>query len=206
MILEPALVRISKRRELQGHKQIEDIWATPYCTFLKVKDSDLIIGFGLNNCYQLGMEDAENRYQPDILKTLKFESKLKKVIGGMHHTLFLDTNGNVYSMGSHRYGGLGLNKIDADVKQPTRIPDLKDIIDIAANTNVSYAISKTGKCYSWGTNYSKQLGQDTEDDYFVPTLVNSKQVDVRDVYTVSVGGQHSLFVVSDEKDEDSDSD
>lgn len=202
MILEPGLVRFGKRKELQGHRQIEDIWTTSYCTFLKVKDSDLTIGFGLNNCFQLGIEDAENRYQPDILQSLKFEGKLKKVIGGMHHTLFLDTNGFVYSMGSHRYGGLGLGKIDADLKAPQKINDLKDIVDIAANTNVSYAIDKYGKVLNWGTNYSKQLGQDTEDDYFVPTLLNSRQLETRDVYTVSIGGQHSLFIVSEEKDKD----
>ena len=110
--------------------------------------------------------------------------------------------GFVYSMGSHRYGGLGLDKLEADVKFPTRITELTDIVDIAANTNVSYAINKKGKCFSWGTNYSKQLGQDTEDDYYVPTLIKSKNMDSRDVYQVSVGGQHSLFVVSEEKDED----
>lgn len=170
----------------------------------KPKDSDLIIGFGLNNCYQLGIEDGENRYQPDILSSLKFEAKLKKVIGGMHHTLFLDVNGNVYAMGSHRYGGLGLGKIDADLKTPAKIPDLKDIVDIAANTNVSYAIDKNGKVYSWGSNYSKQLGQDTEDDYYVPTLVQSRHLDSREVYSVSVGGQHSLFTVSEEIEKDSD--
>jgi regulator of chromosome condensation len=204
-LLEPGLVRFGKRKELAGNKQMEDIWTSSYCSFLKLKDSDIIIGFGLNNCFQLGIEDCENRYQPEILQELLFEGTLKKVAGGMHHTLFLDSNGFVYSMGSHRYGGLGLGKLDADVSHPTRIADLKDIIDIAANTNVSYAIDKKGKSYSWGTNYSKQLGQDTEEDYFVPTLIKSKNMDSRDVYTVSVGGQHSLFVVSDEKD-DSDQD
>jgi regulator of chromosome condensation len=206
MILEPGLVRFAKRKELQGHRQIEDIFTTSYCTFLKVKDSDITIGFGLNNCYQLGIEDGENRYQPDLLSSLKFENgaKIKKVIGGMHHTLFLDTNGFVYSMGSHRYGCLGLGKIEADLKQPLKITQLKDIIDIAANTNVSYAIDKHGKVYNWGTNYSKQLGQDTEDDYFVPTLLQSKQLDARDCHSVSIGGQHALFVVGEEKDKDSD--
>ena len=144
----------------------------------------------------------ENRYQPDILQALLFEGTLKKVVGGMHHTLFLDSKGFVYSMGSHRYGGLGLGKLEADVKFPTRISGITDIIDIAANTNVSYAIDKHGKCFSWGSNYSKQLGQDTEEDYFEPMVVRSKNMDSRDVYTVSVGGQHSLFIVRDEKDED----
>lgn len=204
MILAPGLVRFGKRKELAGHKQIENVWTTPYCTFLKLKDSDIIIGFGLNNSYQIGIEDCENRYQPDILTNLKFEGSLVKVIGGMHHTVFLDSKGFVYTMGSHRYGSLGLGKIEADVKVPTKVADLKDIVDIAANTNVSYAVDKSGKTYSWGTNYSKQLGLDTEEDYLVPTLVASKQVDVRDVYTVSVGGQHALFIVSEEKDEDED--
>lgn len=206
MILVPGQVRIAKRKELHGMKKIDDIWTTAYCTFLKVKDSESIIAFGLNNCYQLGADDIENRYQPDLISSLKFEGKLKKVIGGMHHTLFLDTNGNVYALGSHRFGSLGLGKIEADVSKPTLIPTLKDIVDIAANTSASYAVDKYGKTYSWGSNYTKQLGQDTEDDYFVPTKVSSRHLDQRDVYAVSIGGQHALIIVSDEKDEDSDND
>lgn len=204
MIIAPGLVRIGKTRELKRNVKFENVWTTAYCTFLQVKDSDLIIGFGLNNCYQLGIEDAENRYQPEILHELKFEAKLKKIVGGMHHTVFLDVKGNVYTMGSHRYGCLGLDKIEADVNAPTKVAGVSDIIDIAANTNVTIAISKSGKAYSWGTNYSKQLGLDTEDDYWVPTLVKSKQLDVREVFTASVGGQHSLLVAGEESDMDTD--
>jgi len=204
MILVPGPVRIAKKKELHGLRKIEDIWTTAYCTFLKVRDSDSIIAFGLNNCFQLGAEDMENRYQPCVISSLKFEGKLVGVIGGMHHTLFLDSNGSVYSLGSHRYGTLGLGKIDADVSKPTKIPTLNDIVRIAANTNASYAVDKSGKTYSWGSNYSKQLGQDTEEDYYVPTLVQSRHLDKRDVFTVSIGGQHSLIIVSDEKDDISD--
>lgn len=96
MILVPGLVRIGKRKELNGSKKVEDIWTSSYCTYLKIKDSDSIVAFGLNNCYQLGAEDMENRYQPDLIQTLKFMAPLKKVIGGMHHTLFLDQNGKLY--------------------------------------------------------------------------------------------------------------
>ena len=169
-----------------------------------MKGVDGVVGFGLNNCHQLGLQDAENRYQPDIIQAMALVGKVKKVVGGMHHTLFLNADGHVFCCGSHRYGSLGLGKIDTDLSIPTQIPDLNDVVDIAANTNVSYAINKQGKVYSWGSNYSKQLGQDTEDDYLSPKLINSKQLDVRDVFAVSIGGQHSLFVVSDEKDEDED--
>ena len=96
MILEPGLVRIGKRKELHGSKLVEDVWTSAYCTFLKVKDSDSVIAFGLNNSYQLGAIDMENRYQPDLIQSLKFEGKLTKVVGGMHHTLFLDSNGKIH--------------------------------------------------------------------------------------------------------------
>ena len=104
-------------------------------------------------------------------------------------------------MGSHRYGSLGLGRIDADSITPLLIKDLKNIVDIAANTNVSYAVDKHGNAFSWGTNYSKQLCHDDEEDYWSPVKITSKQVDVRDVYTASVGGQHTLFLMSEEKEE-----
>ena len=89
--------------------------------------------------------------------------------------------------------------MEADCSTPAIIKNLKDIIDIAANTSVSYAIDKFGKAFSWGSNYSKQLCHDDDGDYWEPELVMSKQIDCRDVYKVSVGGQHTLFIVSEEK-------
>ena len=54
MILVPGKVRIAKRKELNRSRYIDNIWTTSYCTFLRVKDSDTLIGFGLNNYFQLG--------------------------------------------------------------------------------------------------------------------------------------------------------
>lgn len=61
MIIAPGLVRIAKRKELHGNRLIDNIWTTSYCSFLKVKDSDIIIGFGLNNYYQLGNFEKKER-------------------------------------------------------------------------------------------------------------------------------------------------
>jgi hypothetical protein len=54
MILVPGIVRIAKRKELNRNQLVDDIWATAYCTFLKLKNTNTIIGFGLNNSHQLG--------------------------------------------------------------------------------------------------------------------------------------------------------
>lgn len=91
-----------------------------------------------------------------------------------------------------------MGKIDKDSSIPTWIKDLKGIVNIHANTSVSYALDEKGNAFSWGSNYSKQLCHDDEEDYWAPEKVQSKQVDIREVYDVSVGGQHTLFVMSEE--------
>ena len=93
MILVPSLIRMPKIKELNKNRLFDDIWTTSYCTFLKIKDTQSLIGFGLNNYFQLGIADAENRYQPEMLTSLKFDKNIIKIVGGMHHTLFLDNTG-----------------------------------------------------------------------------------------------------------------
>ena len=105
-------------------------------------------------------------------------------------------------MGSHRYGSLGQGKVEVDSSRPQLIDGLNNIVNIGANTSVSYAVDKNGNAFSWGSNYSKQLCHDDEEDYWQPERVKSKQCEVRDVYEVSVGGQHSLFLMSEEKSKD----
>lgn len=43
----------------------------------------------------IGVEITENIYFPEVLHSLTFKSKLIKVVGGMHHTLFLDDAGKL---------------------------------------------------------------------------------------------------------------
>jgi alpha-tubulin suppressor-like RCC1 family protein len=60
-----------------------------------------------------------------------FEGKrLKKVVGGDFHTIFLDTDGQLYGAGQNRYGNLGLPSEVQQYFTPTPIPDLLGIDDI----------------------------------------------------------------------------
>ena len=88
------LIRFERNKMFRRLKFVENIWTTPYCTFLSFKNTDTIVGFGLNNANQLGVDNKDNCFQPEILNNLKFNSKLVKVVGGLHHTLFLDSSGS----------------------------------------------------------------------------------------------------------------
>jgi alpha-tubulin suppressor-like RCC1 family protein len=66
-----------------------------FCSFL-LTESGKVIGFGLNNCFQLGFDDREIRYIPTIIP-FKFDEKddlkFTQVQSGMHHTMLLSDEG-----------------------------------------------------------------------------------------------------------------
>ena len=73
--------------------------------------SGAVLGFGLNNCFQIGFKDREIRYRlpygtddkqvkvffsPEVVP-YKFEDKLvevKQISSGMHHSVLLSKDGN----------------------------------------------------------------------------------------------------------------
>ena len=61
----------------------------------------------------------------------------------------------------------------------------------------SFAITEEGHAYSWGLGTSLQLGVGDEDDMYVPTVVQSKNVnlDEDEVLSISAGGQHTAVLI-----------
>jgi hypothetical protein len=114
----------------------------------------------------------------------------------MHHTLMLSGNGDVYAMGRHEYGKLGLGRERlTDKRVPTRIPSLKNCVHVSAGTGVSFAIDDRGSVFSWG-EHGRQLGRVDDDDVYAPKFVKT---DGRRGLAVSVGGQHVLLLVSEDE-------
>ena len=77
---------------------------------------------------------------------------LLQVSCGLNHTLALSTDGNVvWSFGDGDYGKLGIGSTVATTR-PVVVSKLNDvgIAKIAAGTQFSVAISKTGVIYTWG--------------------------------------------------------
>ncbi|XP_055953741.1 regulator of chromosome condensation-like isoform X2 [Argiope bruennichi] len=195
-LLEPAAVPVtghpnSKTRTVL----IEDIWACSYSTFLKAQETGHVYAFGLNNYNQLGYENERVTYSPK--RVTSFDSKTwKQITGGQHHTLSLDSDGLVYSMGRKDYGRLGLGENCEEKSSPTPITSLENekCINISCGNCVSFAITEEGSLYSWGMGTNHQLGHGNDDDCHIPRLVEGNFINSWKALKVSGGGQHTLIL------------
>ena len=103
-----------------------------------------------------------------------------EVAVGSDHVLALCKDGTVWSWGNNEKGALGykedghtevnpvLNERYYSPQQltPKQIPDLKEVVSIAAGSEVSYALDKQGNVYRWGL---KELSRDRKHDVLIPT-------------------------------------
>jgi alpha-tubulin suppressor-like RCC1 family protein len=123
---------------------------------------------------------------------------VKVAIGGHYtlatHMLALHGDGTVTGWGAGRHGAIidpGTHPAEHEVVPPTTIPGLEDIVDIAAGTDCSYALTAVGDLLAWGLNTNFQLGipgASAKQVIPVPTLV------MREVSKMSFGGGTSAAI------------
>merc|ERR1712080_169999 len=87
-----------------------------------------------------------------------------------------------------------------DAKVATVVEGVRDCVEVACGTAVSYAVTKEGELYSWGMGTNGQLGTGEEEDVWEPFLVKSKQLANRKVIAVSSGGQHTVILAKDNEE------
>ena len=128
--------------------------------FAALKANGEIWTWGYNGYGNLGLSDTVSRTKPT---NTNIGEDAVDVATGAYHTLVLKEDGTVWSVGNNNYGQLGdgttTNKTEfVQVKDITGEGYLKGIIAIAANNNMSYALSENGNVYSWGYNGYGNLG------------------------------------------------
>ena len=91
---------------------------------------------------------------------------------GSSHSLFLDSEGNVFSVGENELGqlGLGHNTYQNELKKIGNIPPIKIISCTEAS---SYLIDFEGNLWSFGYNEYGQLGHGDTTDITTPKIVNT---------------------------------
>ncbi|XP_011302739.1 regulator of chromosome condensation [Fopius arisanus] len=192
-LLKPDLVEFKVSKKLE----FEDVWAGSYCTFVKEHKNGDIYVFGLNNFHQIGLDDTIPYFHPKLSKAF-LGKKWHLISSGMHHTIALDENGHVFVLGRKEYGRLGLGPDATDVSQLTRVEKLQNerVIDIAAGSAQSFAVTDSGQLYAWGMGSNSQLGTGEEEDVDTPVLIKSKQLEGKTVVRVAGGGQHTLILAN----------
>lgn len=74
------------------HCRFCDVWAGTYVSFAKSVSGD-IYAWGLNNYYQLGIDDMVNRFVPELVKALPSDQGWQGIAGGQHHTVAVNKDG-----------------------------------------------------------------------------------------------------------------
>lgn len=193
-LLEPQIVKV------KGKVHFTDAFCGAYFTFALSKEGH-IYGFGLTNYHQLGTKDTRICFFP--VKLTCFKNSTTSWVdfsGGQHHTVCLDAQGQVYSLGRAEYGRLGLGEGAEEKSEPTPVMGMELASRVTCGASVSYAVTREGSVYAWGMGTNLQLGTGQEDDEWSPVKMTGKQLENRVVMMASSGGQHTVLLVKDKQE------
>jgi len=187
-----------KPEKLHLKKKFSDVWAGSYNTLALASTGEMLV-MGLNNYNQLGIDHGLTFFMPTVSPSFTAK-KWQQISLGQHHALALDDQGKVYAIGRSEYGRLGLEegrKDDATV--PTLVPSLSDLncVEVACGSAVSFAVSDSGECFSWGMGTNGQLGTGEDEDVELPHKMKSKELETRGVIGASSGGQHTVLIAKE---------
>ena len=174
---------------------------------LAITEGGKLYGWGDNSNGQLAKEidketDENNYYGTPFCIDLPQDCKPISVNAGANHSLLLSEAGNVYAWGQNNRGQLGLSleiKRTVRVTTPTMIPQScfggEKIIQIATTEATSFAVTQSGKLYSWGDSDYGQMGDGIAHpiDNARPDLINAPVATLlTDVVKVSAQGKTAM--------------
>ncbi|XP_067850556.1 probable E3 ubiquitin-protein ligase HERC3 [Heptranchias perlo] len=134
--------------------------------------SGTVFGWGRNNHGQLGLNDTEDKHNPNYVKLLECKKTIH-VSCGEEHTAVLTKDGLVFTFGAGSYGQLGHNSTKDEIK-PRFVAELfgNKVSQIACGSyHTLVFVASSGKIYSFGRGEKGQLGNGQTSDQLVPLPV-----------------------------------
>ena len=185
-----------------GHTEQQSIFQqTSFSNILKVSlggyhslfqnDKGEIYSCGYNFKGQLGLGHFETlKIIPTLIPNLP--PNIVQFICGCFHCLFLDLEGNVFSVGHNYYGQLGLGHITMQ-NILNNIPNIPPIQTISSAFHSSYLIDFEGNVWSFGAGSLGQLGHGDKNNLKSPKKIES----LKDIQQISKGPYGDHFLVKD---------
>ena len=178
-----------------------------YSLFQKKKGKIFACGFNQQGQCGLGHFDSPQIIPSLILNTPSLipnvPSNIVEFVCGATQNLFLDSKGNVYSVGHNRFGQLGLGH-DTNQNELKKIPNIPPIKLISCVRASSYLIDFEGNLWTFGSNGFGQIGHgDRETSINAPKIINI----LKDIQDISYGrsvrqffaknSQNQIFVLGE---------
>ncbi|GIY14648.1 hypothetical protein CDAR_567131 [Caerostris darwini] len=117
--------------QIQWKERADKIYCGADCSFIITKDLSLL-ACGSNRHNKLAL-DSSDRHLIDETRVFTnvqlepFCSKILSVSSGKSHTVIMNELGELYSMGSNRFGQLGWGEPGLDYNSPQRIENIKHV-------------------------------------------------------------------------------
>ncbi|ETV83549.1 hypothetical protein, variant [Aphanomyces astaci] len=166
-----------------------------------VSDDGAVYTWGRGQSGRLGHGDDHNAYTPRQIKStfVLHSIYIRQVACGEEHTLFLATDGALFSCGGGRAGQLGIGSYVNCCEEPCRVPLPPDttFVHIACGMNHSAGVVDSGAVYTWGWGEQGRLGHGNEESH--PSVKCVEGLRHVKVTTLSCGGAHSLALSSCKK-------
>ena len=151
-------------------------------------DKGEIFSCGNNHQGQCGLGHFNH---PQITPSLipNVPSNIVQFICGTNHNLFLDSEGNVFSVGFNYNGQLGLGH-NTNKNVLSKIPNIPAIKVISCTNASCYLIDFEGNLWSFGFNGFGQLGHGDKNHKNVPKKINT----LKDIQQISCGSSGFHFL------------
>lgn len=153
-----------------------------------------LVGWGANTYGQLGVGyKSELCADPVEVRTLTFDPKfITRLCGGGGHTLILDKDGNIYSSGWNNKGQLG-RPVEGQATSFEHVAALSGhhISDVICGWETSFALTREGKLFGWGSNTYGQLSLPRDQVQFSASPL---QLTDHKVKQLSSGLRHTAIV------------
>ena len=181
---------------------------TSYSNILKIScgchhslfqnDKGEIFSCGYNHQGQCGLGHFnESQITPSLI--LNAPSNIVQIVCGYHQSLFLDSEGNVFSVGDNYYGelGLGHNTSQNILNKIVNIPPIKVI---SCGRSSGYLIDFEGNLWSFGYNRQGQLGHGDNTNINIPKIIkpfkNIQQISYGccGFHVIAKNSQNQIFV------------
>ena len=162
-----------------------------WCHTLIQNNKGEILGCGRNEYGQLGLAHNED-CQIECCIIPNQPPNIIQFSSGYYHSLFLDIEGNVFSVGRNESGQLGLgHKRNKSVLK--KIPKIPKIQTISCVGRSSFLLDVDGNVWSFGKNYGGQLGHGNTKNLKFPTKISS----INDIKQISCGSYGNHFFAKD---------
>ncbi|OZJ04137.1 hypothetical protein BZG36_02837 [Bifiguratus adelaidae] len=147
--------------------------------------------------------------------------KIKQIAAGEQHSLLLMESGDVYAFGRADFGQLGIsgeqvtsvvaqetlehdgeeNGVDElssgfkkAIYHPVKVSIPAKVTAISCGIHHNLALTQEGQVYAWGFGESLALGNGSDEDEYVPVLLEGQKIEGGTCLGVAAGGQHSVVL------------